>query len=123
MSQHTLPNNREGAHDTALTVSWPCHGPASACPGGHPRPAFLCTARRVSALRGRDLPPGYPLIGLGVRASHPVCLKGASLVLTQPADRPRSFDLRTGASCVTFGQHPPCKGPGKVCRSPALTSW
>lgn len=24
MSQHTLQNNREGAHDTALTVSWPC---------------------------------------------------------------------------------------------------
>lgn len=24
MSQHTLQNNREGAHDTALTISWPC---------------------------------------------------------------------------------------------------
>lgn len=43
MSQHTLQNNREGAHDTALTVSWPCHRPASACPGADPRGAFLCT--------------------------------------------------------------------------------
>lgn len=42
MSQHTLPNNREGAHDTALTISSPCHRFASACPGADPRGAFLC---------------------------------------------------------------------------------
>lgn len=42
MSQHTLQNNREGAHDTALTVSWPCHRPAFACPGADPTGAFLC---------------------------------------------------------------------------------
>lgn len=44
MSQHTLQNNWEGAHDTALTVSWPCHRHASACPGADPRGVFLCTA-------------------------------------------------------------------------------
>lgn len=65
MSQHTLQNNWEGAHDTALTVSWPCHHPAPACPGVDLRVVFFCTTCVSPPGKGPStgIPCGWPVCG------------------------------------------------------------
>lgn len=70
MSQHTLQNNREGAHDITLTISWPWYFLSWSHPKGDGAGTCHC---------------GTPK-GAGCEPMAPSLPKAASLVLTQPED-------------------------------------